>query len=133
MLADAVLGLGALVLAGGLGLALLLALTVRRRRTLGSSGEIAAAELARALSVVGPALAPATTLAELERRLHGRYGAGASGYASLLRARRYGRESDSRSAVGRRPTPAAARARRPARSVDAPAPAVRASAGAHRA
>ncbi len=112
VLEDAGLGLGALVLAVGLGLVLLVALSERRRRALGPSGEIAVAELAHALSVVGETVAPATTLAELEARLHRRYGAAASGYAALLRAGRYGREADA-------PAPSGADRRRLRRTLGA--------------
>ena len=86
------LAVTAIVLAAVLALALAWALTVLRDRALDAGGgDVAAGELARALSRVGPAPSPATTLAQLERGLAARYGPAAGEYAALLHERRYGR------------------------------------------
>jgi hypothetical protein len=86
----------ALIAAALVGLLAMLALLVRwgsghaaLRASLGGDGELATAELARALRTLGYAIPATVTLAQIERlvRLHG--GPDAARYVRLLRERRY--------------------------------------------
>jgi protein-glutamine gamma-glutamyltransferase len=86
----------AVIVAGAAGLLALLTLAVRwafgharLRRSLAGDGELAAAELPRALRRLGYAMPATVTLAQIERlvRVHG--GSDAARYVRLLRERRY--------------------------------------------
>jgi hypothetical protein len=88
------IGLAALALATGLALGAWRLARASTATALAGDADAAVRELARALPRLGVRLAPATTLAQLERALGRSHAPAASAYVRLLRERRYAPDGD---------------------------------------